>query len=357
HTRIQSREYASAEGTLLFYLCMRLDDFDYQLPAELIAQEPAHDRDSSRMLVLYRDREQWEDRRFRELPEFLKPGDCLIVNNSRVFPSRLYGRRASGPAAIEVFLLRPVSDDEFTWEALVRPGRKVPVGETIHFNETLQAAVLERSEHGKRILRFSGAGDLQAAFAEIGHVPLPPYIKRPDTPADHQRYQTVFARETGSVAAPTAGLHFTPEVLARCSAAGAVIAPVTLHVGLGTFAPLEADVVEENRLHTERFHISACSLDTIRNAQRRVAVGTTSVRAVESAYLKADRSGETDIFIYPAYQFRAIDAMVTNFHLPRSSLLMLVAAFAGREFTLAAYAYAVRERYRFFSYGDCMLIL
>jgi S-adenosylmethionine:tRNA ribosyltransferase-isomerase len=336
---------------------MRVDEFDYRLPEELIAQEPAPDRDASRMLVLYRSEQRWEDRLFRELPEFVRPGDCLIVNNSRVFPSRLYGKRTSGTATIEVFLLRPLSEDEFTWEALVRPGRKVPVGEVIQFTDALQATVLERSEHGRRVLRFSGVDDLHAAFAEIGHMPLPPYIKRPDTPADRQRYQTVFARETGSVAAPTAGLHFTPEVLAACGKAGAIVAPVTLHVGLGTFAPLHAEVVEENQLHTERFHISACSLDTIRNATRRVAVGTTSVRAVESAYRQADRSGETNIFIYPGYQFRAIDAMVTNFHLPRSSLLMLVAAFAGREFTLAAYDHAVRERYRFFSYGDCMLIL
>jgi S-adenosylmethionine:tRNA ribosyltransferase-isomerase len=336
---------------------MRLDDFDYHLPAELIAQEPAPNRDASRMLVLYRSEQRWEDRLFRDLPKFLHSGDCLIVNNSRVFPSRLYGTRTSGTAAVEVFLLRPLSDDEFTWEALVRPGRKVPVGEVIQFTTDLRAEVLERSEHGKRVLRFSGVADLQAAFGEIGHMPLPPYIKRPDTSADRERYQTVFAQQTGSVAAPTAGLHFTPHVLEACRNAGAVVAPVTLHVGLGTFAPLHADVVEDNRLHSERFHISACSLDTIRNAARRIAVGTTSVRAVESACQLAERSGETNIFIYPGYRFRAVDAMLTNFHLPRSSLLLLVAALAGRDFTLAAYAHAVRERYRFFSYGDCMLIL
>jgi S-adenosylmethionine:tRNA ribosyltransferase-isomerase len=335
---------------------MRVDEFDYHLPEELIAQQPLPERAASRMMVLYRESGRWEDRAFRDLPSFIRPGDCLIVNNSKVFPSRLYGARKSGSARIEVFLLRASAEDPAIWEALVRPGRKVPVGEAIRFSSSLEAEVIGRSEHGLRLLRFNTT-DVLPAIEELGHVPLPPYIRRPDTEQDRLRYQTIYARETGSVAAPTAGLHFTPEVLDACRAAGAVVAPVTLHVGLGTFAPLHANTVEEVELHSESFHISACALDTIRTAPRRIAVGTTSVRAVESAYAKADRSGETNLFIHPGFRFRAVDALLTNFHLPKSSLLMLVAAFAGTDFILSAYRHAVQERYRFFSYGDCMLIL
>ena len=336
---------------------MRVAEFDYHLPEELIAQQPLPDRSSSRMLVLHRSERRWEDRHFTDLPAFIRRGDCLVVNDSKVFPSRLFGKRSSGPASIEVFLLRPVSDDHLTWQCLVRPGRKVPVGERLTFSPDLSADVLDRAAHGERTIRFEPIDDLQAALARIGHVPLPPYIKRDDTPADRARYQTVFARDVGSVAAPTAGLHFTGEVLDRCRQAGATIAPITLHVGLGTFAPLHVETLEEVRLHSERFHISAGALETIRSAQRRIAVGTTSVRALETACANADPSGETNIFISPGHQFRLVDAMVTNFHLPRSTLLMLVAAFAGVDLTLDAYRYAVRERYRFFSYGDCMLIL
>lgn len=335
---------------------MRIDDFDYPLAEELIAQEPLADRAASRMLVLHRDARRREDRAFRDLPGFLRPGDCLILNDSRVFPSRLFATRARGSARIEIFLLR-LAGDALTWVALARPGRKVAVGDRLNFGGGLEAEVLERGEHGQRTLRFTGASDLLAALSEIGHVPLPPYIRRPDTPADRERYQTVFARETGSVAAPTAGLHFTPEMLEACRAAGAAITCVTLHVGLGTFQPIHAENVEDVRLHSEIYEIREDAFETMRAARRRIAAGTTSVRAVETAYSTGRLSGETDLFIHPGYQFRAIDGLLTNFHLPRSSLLILVCAFADRGLTLAAYEHAVRERYRLFSYGDCMLIL
>ena len=336
---------------------MRVDEFDFALPESLIAQQPLPDRSASRMLVVHRTHGCWEDRRFAELPDFVRDGDCLVLNESRVIPSRLFARRGSGTAIIEVFLVRPVGEDRMTWEALVRPGRKVPVGETLLFDGGVTAEVLSRDTQGQRVVRFSGADDIDAALERIGHVPLPPYIRRPDAAADRERYQTVYARERGSVAAPTAGLHFTPAVLEQCRMAGAAIARVTLHVGLGTFAPLRSEVVEENRLHSERYSISAEALAAVRAARRRIAVGTTSVRTLETVYATGNTSGETDIFIYPGYRFLAVDAMLTNFHLPRSSLLMLVAAFAGRELVLDAYRHAVREGYRFFSYGDCMLII
>ena len=335
---------------------MLVADFDYELPEDLIAQAPLEDRAASRMLVLHRSEGRWEDRRFRDLPTYLSAGDCLILNESKVLPSRLLGRRAAGTAKVEVFLLRPREGHSQTWEALVRPGRKALPGERIVFDEGVEAEVITRADHGWRLIRFN-TPDLEAILERIGHVPLPPYIRRPDVPDDRQRYQTVYARDRGSVAAPTAGLHFTPEILDACRAAGCSIATVTLHVGLGTFAPLRAERLEDVRLHQERFRVAPSTLDAIRQARRRIAVGTTSVRAVESAVTTGQADGETELFIAPGYQFRAVDAMLTNFHLPKSSLLMLVSALAGTELTLAAYAHAVRERYRFFSYGDCMLIL
>jgi S-adenosylmethionine:tRNA ribosyltransferase-isomerase len=357
---------------------MDLADFDYLLPEELIAQEALVDRAGARMLVVYRREGRWEDRRFRELPEFLGPGDCLVLNDSRVFPARLLGHRAGvralpigrrNPARheylsgeVEVFLLRPVSPDGRDWEALVRPGRKLPVGERIRFPEPAEGAALEceivaRGEFGERTLRFPGAEDLFAEFEKIGHVPLPPYIKRPDTAADRERYQTVFARERGSVAAPTAGLHFTAEILDACRRRGASVATVTLHVGLGTFQPLHAERVEDGRLHAESYAITEENAARMRAAARRVAVGTTSVRAMETAWLRGELQGETDIFLYPGSTFRATGALLTNFHLPRTSLLLLVCAFAGKDLALGAYSHAVRQRYRFYSYGDCMLIV
>jgi S-adenosylmethionine:tRNA ribosyltransferase-isomerase len=352
---------------------MNLADFDFHLPEELIAQEATPDRAASRMLVLYRQEARWEDRQFRELPEFLRAGDCLVLNDSRVFPARLFGQRSGVHALpigrgnpkrreylggeVEVFLQHPVSANGRDWEALVRPGRKLPVGERIHFSDDLQAQIVARGEFGERTLRFAGTGDLYSEFEKIGHVPLPPYIKRPDTSADRERYQTVFARERGSVAAPTAGLHFTPEILDACRRKGADIATVTLHVGLGTFQPLHTERVEDAHLHAERFAITDENAARLRAAARRVAVGTTSIRTLETAWRTGELRGETDIFIYPGQSFHAVGAMLTNFHLPRSSLLLLVCAFAGTELTFAAYCHAVEERYRFYSYGDCMLIV
>jgi S-adenosylmethionine:tRNA ribosyltransferase-isomerase len=352
---------------------MQLADFDYHLPEQLIAQEALADRAASRMLVVHRGAGLWEDRAFRDLPEYLHPGDCLVVNDSRVFPARLFGHRAGIHAlpigrnnpklhehlsgSVEVFLLRSVSADGRDWEALVRPGRKLPVGERIRFDEGLEGEIVARGEFGERTVRFHGDADLYAAFERIGHVPLPPYIKRADSPADRDRYQTVFARERGSVAAPTAGLHFTPEVLARCREAGAQQAFVTLHVGLGTFQPLHDEVVEQAKLHSEHYRIAPENAAIIEAARRVVAVGTTSVRTVETAARTGRPEGETDIFLYPGVTFLKTGAMVTNFHLPRTSLLLLVCAFGGKELMLAAYRHAVESGYRFYSYGDCMLIV
>jgi S-adenosylmethionine:tRNA ribosyltransferase-isomerase len=325
------------------------------------------------MLVVYRKEQRWEDRMFRELPEFLEAGDCLVLNDSKVFPSRLYGHRAGVHALpvgegnakrrenlsgkVEVLLLRPVSADAKEWQALVRPGRKMRTGERVWFDGALEAEITSRGEFGERTLRFLTDGDVYEALEQIGHVPLPPYIKRTDTPADRERYQTVFAREKGSVAAPTAGLHFTPEVLERCRAAGAGIAYVTLHVGLGTFQPIHSEQIEQARLHAESYSITEENAARMDAARRLVAVGTTSVRTIESAAHTGVRGGETDLFIYPGFRFERTGAMLTNFHLPRTSLLLLVSAFAGRELVLAAYRHAVEKSYRFYSYGDCMLIL
>jgi S-adenosylmethionine:tRNA ribosyltransferase-isomerase len=355
---------------------MHLSEFDYPLPDELIAQEPLPDRAASRMLVLYRDERRWEDRTFREFPQFVKPGDCLVLNNSKVFPSRLYGHRAGvhalpvgkkNPARkehlqgrVEVFLLRPLPGQPDTWTALVRPGRKMHIGERVSFGPGLEAGVVARGEFGERTLRFANQGDLYARFDELGHVPLPPYIRRPDDPRDRERYQTVFATRRGSVAAPTAGLHFTPEILEECRAAGAETAYVTLHVGLGTFQPIHTENILEHRLHSEFFEIDEENACKLRDASRRIAVGTTSVRTIESAACGQGlvaSGGETSLFIYPGFRFSATGAMLTNFHLPKSSLLLLVCALAGKDLVLDAYRHAVEARYRFFSYGDCMLIL
>jgi S-adenosylmethionine:tRNA ribosyltransferase-isomerase len=317
------------------------------------------------MLVLYRGEQHWEDRLFREFPEFLRSGDCLVLNDSKVFPSRLFGRRAgvfSLPVGknnpkrlqnlsgeVEVFLLEPWGGDLKTWKALVHPGRKMRVGERIRFDGA-DAEIIGRAEHGERTIRFEWDGDFYELLGKIGHVPLPPYIKRSDTVEDRERYQTVFARTIGSAAAPTAGLHFTPGILEACKIAGAEIAYVTLHVGLGTFQPIHGE-----SLHAERFHVTGENEAKIRASQRVICAGTTSVRAVESLFLGKTR--ETDLFIRPGFQFLRTNAMLTNFHLPQSSLLMLVCAFAGREFVLAAYQHAVEAGYRFYSYGDCMLVI
>ena len=338
---------------------MLVQDFDYHLPPELIAQEPLANRAASRMLVVYRKEGRWEDRQFRDFPAFVRAGDCLVVNDSKVIPARLYGHREGHTGHVEVLLVEPRSDDELTWLALARPGKKLRTGDTIVFSDRVRATILGRGERGERLLRFTASGNFYEALQEVGHIPLPPYINRADTVADRNRYQTVYAANAGSVAAPTAGLHFTPEVLQACHEAGAAIAHVTLHVGLGTFQPLQTDVVEEVKLHEERYSVSAAVAEQLRAAPRVIAIGTTSVRTVETVAASnwQQLTGSTSIFLYPGHRFARVDALLTNFHLPKSSLLMLVCALGGTELMLAAYRHAVEQRYRFFSYGDCMLIV
>ncbi len=354
---------------------LRVSDFDYDLPEKLIAQQPVPERGASRMLVMGRKSGAWEDDVFPGFASRLRPGDLLVLNDSRVIPARLYARRTlrrereRPTGRIEVMLLEPAG--ERLWRALVRPGRKVAIGERLVFPAAggeivLEAEVVERGQFGERLLEFAPVDDFYAAIERIGHMPLPPYIHRPDAEADRERYQTVFAHERGSVAAPTAGLHFTAEMLEALEANGVEIARVTLHVGLGTFAPLRVERVDEVRLHREQYTISAVAADALNRAvaegRRIVAVGTTVVRTLEAAALAArgeklqPHSGATEIFIAPGFEFRLVSALLTNFHLPQSSLLMLVSAFAGREHVLAVYRHAVEERYRFYSYGDCMFI-
>ena len=362
----------------------RVEDFHYDLPEELIAQQPPAERGSSRMLVVDRATGAFRDDLFSGFGRHLRRGDLLVLNDSRVIPARLYARRTlrrereKPTGRIEVMLVEPAGDNR--WRALVRPGRKVAIGERLVFpapNGTiaLEAEVLERGQFGERLLEFAPQKDSTADFFgvldEIGLTPLPPYIHRDDADADRDRYQTVFARERGSVAAPTAGLHFTPEILDALTANGVEIARVTLHVGLGTFAPLRVERVDEVHLHSERYTIGAAAAEAVNRAlaegRRIVAVGTTVVRTLEAAALNAPNlaiaphSGATEIFISPGFHFRLVSALLTNFHLPQSSLLMLVSAFAGPQRTgldrvLAAYRHAIHERYRFFSYGDCMFI-
>jgi S-adenosylmethionine:tRNA ribosyltransferase-isomerase len=335
---------------------LKIADFHFDLPPELIAQQPLGDRAASRMLVVDRASGTRQDRTFRDLPAYLRPGDCLVLNDTRVMPSRIYARRAGGTGTVEVLFLRPLDEERREWQTLVRPGRRLHEGSIVEFDDTLGAVVSDTGERGERTLRLLGPGSLEDVMQRLGHMPLPPYIRRDDAAADRERYQTVFAREPGSAAAPTAGLHFTPEVLDACRAAGADIRYVTLHVGLGTFAPLRTDTVEQVRLHSERYRIGPEAARAIQRAERRICVGTTSVRTLETFARTGAHEGDTELFISPGFEFRLTNAMLTNFHLPESSLLILVSAFAGRELILDAYAHAVRERYRFFSYGDCMLI-
>ncbi len=361
---------------------MRISDFDYELPEELIAQRPAERRDASRMLVVERARGVWRDRAFAELPEELRAGDCLVVNDTRVFPARLTGRREPSGGRVELLLVRELDASEFggagragaeggrVWEALARPARRLAAGARATFaSGLLSAEVLAVGEDGRRVVRFESDAEFDALVEEAGRMPLPPYIKRADADAsaadfDRERYQTVYAERRGAIAAPTAGLHFTPRVLAEVAARGVRLARVTLHVGYGTFAPVRAEDLSEHRVAAERFEITENAASEINAARERggrvVAVGTTTTRALESSADERGRirsgGGETSLTITPGYRFRAGDALLTNFHLPRSSLLVLVAAFAGRELTLAAYGHAVAARYRFYSYGDCMLI-
>lgn len=312
------------------------------------------------MLAISKSRGALLDDRFQNFPSFLKPGDCLVLNNTKVFPARLHGHRNRPQGAeVEIFLLRALNADESEWRCLVRPGKRTRKGDTILFNADLTAEVIDHGEYGERTIRFSAARPLAELLEEIGETPLPPYIHRTPGGGDKTRYQTVFAEQRGSVAAPTAGLHFTPEVLQACRYAGAEIAYVTLHVGLGTFAPLRVKNVSDIELHEEYFEIAEPDAERMRTAKRRICVGTTSVRTVETAMLRGGlraMQGQTNLFIHPGYEFKGTDAMLTNFHLPQSSLLMLVSAFAGYELTMRAYRHAVEKRYRFFSYGDCMFI-
>ena len=350
---------------------MRVRDFDYQLPPERISQHPLEDRADARMLVLDRASGTWEDRRFRDFPDYLRAGDCLTLNNTKVIPARLFGHRAGVHATtskthvrglVEVLLLRKVADLPLRWGALVRPGRKLRVGERIQFPGGLEAEIIEHGKLGLRVLRFESEDDFYQALQRIGHTPLPPYIKRSDQSEDRERYQTVYARQPGAVAAPTAGLHFTPAMLDQLERQRVGRAEITLHVGLGTFQPIAAEEVEEHELHAEPFEVSEQAARQLNEAGRVVAVGTTTVRTIEHVIRAGGGSfracsGDTELFIYPGFEFKAVDLMLTNFHLPQSTLLMLVSAFAGRELTLDAYAHAVREGYRFYSYGDCMLIV
>jgi S-adenosylmethionine:tRNA ribosyltransferase-isomerase len=337
-------------------------DYAYHLPDELIARHPLADRAASRLLVIDRAAGTLEDRHFQDLPAYLRPGDCLVLNNTKVIPARLFGRRPGKTGKIEILLVRRLAAAN-RWEALVRPARKLPAGQWIELSEGLQAKVTGVLEGGLREVELLPAGgtSVEAELEAIGHVPLPPYLGRADTPADRERYQTVYAQKPGSAAAPTAGLHFTPELLAQCEAAGVQRAEVTLHVGLGTFQPLSEANLSSGKLHHEYYEISAPAAEQIQQATRRIAVGTTSVRTLESGALRglplSAQSGDTELFIRPGFRFQLVDGMITNFHLPESSLLMLVAAFAGYELTMRAYHHAVEEKYRFFSYGDAMLIL
>jgi len=381
---------------------MLVSDFHYDLPPESIAQEPLADRAASRLLHLHRgkeDRERWDDRSFREFPDLLRPDDLLVLNNTRVFPARLYGHRSGeraqplspqNPAArdflrgrVEVLLTRQVSEHPNEWECLVRPGRKIGIGERLYFSNPdsdhlpphdlpcgdaveLEAEVMARGTFGERVIRFSPVADFFSRVERMGHVPLPPYIDRADQRADRDRYQTVYAKARGSVAAPTAGLHFTPEILDRIRRRGIEIADITLHIGLGTFQPVRVEKVEDHKLHQESYEISAEAALAINAAKaggrRVVAVGTTTVRTLEDAAARfgedrvASGRGEANAFIYPGRRFRIIDALLTNFHLPQSTLLMLVCALGGQQLVLQAYRHAVQAGYRFYSYGDCMFV-
>ncbi len=354
---------------------MLVSDFDFTLPEELIAQEPSEERGGSRMLLLDRATGAWRDDVFAHLPEQLRAGDVLVLNDSRVIPARLYGSRTRRPdedeavaGRIEVLLTEQI--DTWEWNALVKPGRKLRVGDGIEFagesDAVLHAEIVAAGERGERALRFTPVEDFDRRLDALGHMPLPPYIHRDDGALDRDRYQTVYAKPRGSAAAPTAGLHFTPQVLEQIRAAGVTVCTITLHVGLGTFQPVRVAETAEITLHSERYELSAECAEEINAARhdgrRVVAAGTTTVRTLEHcAALNAGgrihaHSGSTSIFISPGFRFRAVDALLTNFHLPQSTLLMLVSAFVGRDRTLAAYRHGVEERYRFFSYGDCMFI-
>ncbi len=340
---------------------MDVKDFDYDLPEELIAQDPLEDRSASRLMILDKETGEIRHRIFRDITDELAPGDCLVINNTKVIPARLFGIKEGTGATIEVLLLKRKENN--IWETLVKPGKKAKPGTVLSFGGgLLKGTVVEVADEGNRLIRFSYEGIFEEILDQLGQMPLPPYITHPLK--DKNRYQTVYAKYDGSAAAPTAGLHFTEELLDQIRAKGVEIASVTLHVGLGTFRPVKVDRIEDHHMHSEFFRIEQEEADKINrakeNGHRVIAVGTTSCRTLESAADEKGRleakSGWTDIFIYPGYRFKCIDALITNFHLPQSTLLMLVSALAGRDHILAAYEEAVRERYRFFSFGDAMFI-
>ena len=341
---------------------MNVKDFDYELPQELIAQDPLEDRSGSRLMVLDKKTGAVEHHIFKEITKYLKPGDCLVINNTKVIPARLYGVKEGTEAKIELLLLKRREND--IWETLVKPGKKAKPGTVISFGDgLLTGEIVDVVEEGNRLIQFHYEGIFEEILDQLGQMPLPPYITH--QLADKNRYQTVYAKYDGSAAAPTAGLHFTPELLEEIRQMGVSIAEVTLHVGLGTFRPVKVENVLEHHMHSEFYRIEQEAADIINTAKesghRIISVGTTSTRTLESAADENGRltakSGWTDIFIYPGYQFKVIDGLITNFHLPQSTLVMLVSALAGREHVLAAYQKVVVERYRFFSFGDAMLII
>lgn len=340
---------------------MTINEFDYDLPQELIAQTPLENRDHSRLLVLNRNNGEIEHRHFYDIVDLLRPNDLLVVNDSKVIPARIFGTRAGTGGVVEVLLLKAL--EENVWEVLVKPGKKARVGQVLEFSEGMTGTVLDLLEDGKRKIRFEHqASTIYEVLDRIGKMPLPPYIT--EQLKDQGRYQTVYARELGSAAAPTAGLHFTEEIMDRIREKGVKIAPVTLHVGLGTFRPVKETEITKHIMHSEYFSVPQSTIELVqetkKNGGRVISVGTTATRTLESAFDKelncVRTSGDTDIFIYPGYEFKVIDGLITNFHLPKSTLLMLVSALAGRENILNAYHTAVKERYRFFSFGDAMFI-
>ena len=350
---------------------MKISDFDYHLPEELIAQKPAEKRDSCRLMVLNRAEKTIDNRHFYDILDYLDEGDCLVLNDSRVLPARLYGTKDKTGAKVEFLLTKRIEGD--VWQTMVRPGKRLKPGDRVIFSDEdgkrLSADILEFAEGGTRTVKFQYDGIFMERLEEIGSMPLPPYIERPGTEEDKETYQTVYSKEDGSVAAPTAGLHFTDEILEKAKKKGVKLAYVTLHVGIGTFRPVKCENIEEHHMHFEEYSISPEAAETINKTIEEggkiVSVGTTSTRTVESAavydenkkhYVVKPGSGSTGIFIYPGYEFKIIDRLITNFHLPKSTLLMLVSALYSREEILRAYDTAVKEKYRFFSYGDAMLI-
>lgn len=341
---------------------MNTADFDFDLPEELIAQTPLEKRDASRLLIVDRETGHFSDQHFDSIIDQLEPGDALVMNNTRVLPARLYGEKPETGGHVELLLLKNLQGDE--WEVLAKPAKRLRIGSTVSFGDgRLTATVTEELEHGGRIVRFDYQGIFLEVLESLGEMPLPPYIH--EKLADRERYQTVYAKENGSAAAPTAGLHFTPELLEQIAAKGVHLVYLTLHVGLGTFRPVSVDNLDDHEMHSEFYTLSEEAAQTLRQVKaagkRIIAVGTTSIRTLETignkfeGQIQAD-SGWTNIFIYPGYEWKVVDAFSTNFHLPKSTLVMLVSAFAGRDLTLAAYQHAIEERYRFFSFGDAMFI-